>query len=45
VDIIQQCWIYNPENRITIGDVVLRLRKAVDDNRRLQNQAIHLKLN
>ena len=31
VDIIQQCWIYNPANRIAIGDVVLRLRKAVDD--------------
>jgi hypothetical protein len=41
VDIIQQCWIYNPANRITIGDVVLRLRKAVDDehNRQLLLQS------
>jgi hypothetical protein len=38
VDIIQQCWLYNPGERIAIGNLVLLLRKAVDDNRRLQLQ-------
>jgi hypothetical protein len=32
VDLMKQCWKYEPERRIDIGQLVLRLREAVAEN-------------
>lgn len=32
VDLMNQCWAYEPEHRIDIGQLVLRLREAVAEN-------------
>jgi serine/threonine protein kinase len=38
VDLIEQCWEYKPEDRIEIGQLVLRLREAVAENKRRQSE-------
>ena len=37
VDIMQQCWTYNADDRIDIGALVLLLREAVEENRKRQD--------
>lgn len=38
VKVIEDCWAYKAEDRPTISELVIRLRKAVDENRRRQSQ-------
>jgi hypothetical protein len=38
VEIMQQCWTYEAENRIDIGTLVQLLRNAVQENRQHQDE-------
>jgi hypothetical protein len=32
VDVMEKCWVYDPDERIEIGELVLLLRQAVVEN-------------
>ena len=34
--IIDSCWSYNPNDRPSVGELVLQLRKAVEENKKKQ---------
>lgn len=40
-EIIQGCFAYEPEDRVSIGELVLKLRAAVEENRQLHKFARH----
>jgi len=40
VEIIEECWIYEPEDRADIFEVVDFLRDAVEENSRLEAAAL-----
>ena len=38
VEVMEKCWVYDPEKRIDIFEVVRLLRKAVAENDKLPQQ-------
>ena len=38
VEIMEECWTYDPDERVDIFEVVEFLREAVEENNRLGNQ-------
>jgi hypothetical protein len=39
VEIMEKCWVYEPEDRIDIFEVIRLLREVVAENEKLEKQA------